>query len=402
MDRLERGDVVALVPEASGSDYVDQVRTQIEELALTRSRDNRSDEGILVFPTSGSTGRPKLVALPISRIERFIDWGVKQFGFDSGTISLSLSPWNFDVSLLDTWAVLAAGGTVVAANAQRLSETEYLGSLLNGHDTTFIQAVPATLDALVRAGAGRSFPSVTDVILTGGVAGAATRQAASGLFPQARFHNVYGSTEVNDCLLYTAPPATFGGAESLPLGSPIVGCEIHLARDGEILPLDACPDGVQGELLVRTPWMAAGYLDHGRIAPLDGSDDGQGLYPMKDRVELTGGRLRYLGRSDRTIKLRGQRVSLDEIEQAACATGMVGAACAWVGPSSSGEELHLAYTEPENGPKKASGLELRLALSRRLPPYAMPNRLHAFEGPFPVNGNGKPHLARIRSEVERA
>lgn len=400
MDRLEQGDIVALVPEASGSDYIDQIRAQIEEFALVRPAVDAPDEGILVFPTSGSTGRPKLVAIPISRIDRFIAWGIDQFSFASETISLSLSPWNFDVSLLDTWAVLAAGGTVVAANPQRLSDTDYVASLLNDHGTTFIQAVPATLQALVRAGDGRSFPSVTDVVLTGGVAGSATRKAASELFPRARFHNIYGSTEVNDCLIYTAPPEVFASLDALPLGSPIADCELYIASEGEVLPLAACSDGVRGELLVRTPWMAAGYIAQGRIEPLTGSADGSGLYSMKDRVEITDGQLWYLGRTDRTVKLRGQRISLDEIEQAACATGLVGAACAWVGSASSGEQLHLAYTVGANGRTSVSGLELRLALSRRLPPYAMPNRLHAFEGPFPVNGNGKPHLERIRSEVE--
>ncbi|MFY1673571.1 AMP-binding protein [Plantactinospora sp. WMMB334] len=394
--------MVALVPETCGLDYVGEVRAQIGETRLIRSTAGGRDEGILALPTSGSTGRPKLVALPISRIERFIAWGVRQFSFHSGTVSLSLSPWNFDVSLLDTWAALAAGGTVVAANAQRLAETEYVANLLNSHDVTFVQTVPSTLDALVRAGNGKPLSSVTDVVLTGGVAGAATRQAAVDLFPHARFHNVYGSTEVNDCLLYTASPETFAAADSVPLGAPIAGCEVHLAHDGRVLPLTACADGVRGELFVRTPWMAAGYLNHGRIEALSDSDAGQELYPMRDRVELVDGQLRYLGRSDRTVKLRGQRVNLDEVEQAACATGVVGAACAWVGPSDSGEELRLAYTGPDNGPKSVSGIELRLALSRRLPPYAMPNRLYAFEGPFPVNANGKPDLRQIRTEIERA
>jgi non-ribosomal peptide synthetase component F len=341
------------------------------------------------------------VALRRNAIERFLEWGVKYFDLDEGSTSLSLGPWNFDVSLLDTWAVLAGGGSVVCANPQRLPEPGYLADLLQDRDITFLQVVPSTLDVLVHAaGPHTTFPFVKDVIVTGGAAGVTTRRAAVDLFPQARFHNVYGSTEVNDCLLHTAPAAEFASTVALPLGAPVAGCDVRVDVDGEILLLADCPDGTEGELLVRTPWMAAGYIEGGRIRPLIDPGPDHGLYRMKDRVLIAGERIAYLGRSDRTVKLRGQRLNLDEIERLASATGMVRAACAWLSASDAGDdELHLAYTTAE-GAAPGSGLQIRLALSGRLPPYAIPSRLHAFGPAFPLNGNGKPHLERIKTQAE--
>ncbi len=401
VDELRRGKVVALVPEMSGDEYCKQVRTQLDALIDARSTADRRNEAVLALPTSGSTGRPKLVALPVSGIERFIGWGVEHFSLDERSTSLSLSPWNFDVSLLDTWAVLAGGGSVICANPQRLHESGYLTNLLHDHDITFLQVVPSTLDVLVHAaGPHASFPFVKDVIVTGGVAGATTRRAAADLFPQARFHNVYGSTEVNDCLLHTAPAAEFASVVALPLGTPVAGCDVRVDVDGEVLRLADCPDGTEGELMVRTPWMAAGYLESGRIRPLIDPGSDQGLYRMKDRVQIAGGRMVYLGRSDRTVKLRGQRLNLDEVERLASETGVVRGACAWLSASDAGEEeLHLAYTTAE-GAVPGSGLQVRLALSGRLPPYAVPSRLHAFGTAFPLNGNGKPHLERIKTQAE--
>lgn len=400
VDELSRGSVVALVPELSGDEYCEQVRTQLDALADARSTPDGRNEGILALPTSGSTGRPKLVALPLSGIERFIAWGVQRFMLDDRTASLSLSPWNFDVSLLDTWAVLAGGGSVICADPHRLHELDYITRLLSDHNISFLQTVPSTLDILVQAaGPDESFTSVKDVIVTGGVAGVTTRRAAAVLFPQARFHNVYGSTEVNDCLLHTASAAEFASAATLPLGTPVAGCDVRVDADGEVLALADCPDGTEGELLVRTPWMAAGYIDCGRIQPLVDPGSDQGLYRMKDRVLVAGDQVVYLGRSDRTVKLRGQRLNLDEIERLASATGVVRAACAWLSASDTGEELHLAYTTAE-GATPGSGLQVRLALSGRLPPYAIPNRLHAFGATFPLNGNGKPHLEQIKIQAE--
>lgn len=401
VDELSRGNVVALVPELSGDEYCEQVRAQLDALTDARSTPHGWNEGILALPTSGSTGRPKLVALPVSGIEGFIAWGVQHFTLDERSASLSLSPWNFDVSLLDTWAVLAGGGSVICADPQRLHEPDYITKLLSGHNISFLQTVPSTLDVLVHAaGPDESFPSVKDVIVTGGVAGVTTRRAAAVLFPQARFHNVYGSTEVNDCLLHTAPAAEFASAVTLPLGTPVAECDVRVDVDGEVRLLADCADGTEGELLVRTPWMAAGYIDCGRITPLIDPGPDQGLYRMKDRVLIAEGRMVYLGRSDRTVKLRGQRLNLDEIERLATATGVVRAACAWLSASDAGEEeLHLAYTTAE-GATPGSGLQVRLALSGRLPPYAIPSRLHAFGTTFPLNGNGKPHLERIKTQAE--
>ena len=399
IDQIGRGRVVALVPESSSDEYVAEIRSQITAFSLDRG-DNPGDDGILALPTSGSTGRPKLVALPVSGIERFMTWAAEQFGFSEASRSLSLSPWNFDVSLLDTWAVLAAGGTVLAARPDRLRDPGYPSGLLRSQDVTFVQTVPSTLEDLVRSRVeGESFPSVRDVVLTGGAASIATRAAAAELFPWARFHNIYGSTEVNDCLIQVLPAEAFATAATLPLGIPISGCEIHLDHRGTVRPLGDCPDGAEGELLVHTPWMATGYITDGRIEPLVAPTSEPVLHRMRDRVILTGGQIHFTGRTDRTVKLRGQRLNLDEVEHAASATGLVGAACAWIESSESGEHLHLAYTNTPADQANPSGLQLRMLLSRRLPPYAMPNRLHPFDVPFPLNGNGKPHLKKIKNIV---
>ncbi|WP_285729024.1 AMP-binding protein [Nocardiopsis sp. ATB16-24] len=401
---LDRGGVAALVPASAADGYFDQVVRQVAHFA--ESRDTAGDTaagGILALPTSGSTGSPKLVAIPAEGIVRFMEWGKRYFGFDASTVSLSLSPWNFDVSLLDTWAVLAAGGTVVAADAARLQDTDYLRRLVFEHRPTFLQTVPSTLDALVKAIAEDDVQeSVTGLVLTGGVAAQVTRGAAARRFPSAVFYNVYGATEVNDCSIQELSAREFAEADTLPLGEPITGCDIVLGLpEGGHVPVDHAGDA-EGEVLVRTPWMALGYLMDGALHPLPAVEvEGhRTLYPMKDRVSCTAGRLTYLGRRDRTVKIRGQRIDLDEIEQAARRTGLAGMACAWIGEEGSDAELHLAYTTAEHAPRPASGLQVRMQLSRLLPSFAMPNRLHLFDRPFPLNGNGKPDLPMIKKQTE--
>lgn len=395
---LNRGGVAALVPTSASAAYVETIAEQVEQFARTRSTStNASEGGVLALPTSGSTGAPKLVALPVTGLAHFLNWGSEYFGFEDATVSLSLSPWNFDVSLLDTWAVLVAGGTVVAAEAARLHDAAYLTRMLDEYRPTFVQVVPSTLDALLNAARDAEYPSVHDVVLTGGVVAQPLRAAATRLFPTATFHNVYGATEVNDCLIETLSAEQFAAAETLPIGKPISGCEVYLDADGDLARLHAAEEAMDGELLVRTPWMALGYIAEGTIAPLPLT--GEGLYPMKDEASWSSGHLMYQGRRDRMVKVRGQRVNLEEIEHCARRTALVGMACAWLENSGSDEKLHLAYTVPDHG-RLVNGFQLRMAMSAHLPAFAMPNQLHAFDGPFPLNGNGKPDLPTIKSHVE--
>jgi acyl-coenzyme A synthetase/AMP-(fatty) acid ligase len=403
LDLLNRGGVAALVPTSASGSYLDAIATQVEHFVRTRTGlTGPGAGGILALPTSGSTGSPKLVAIPAAGIAKFLGWGEDYFGFDASTVSLSLSPWNFDVSLLDTWAVLAAGGTVVAVDSVRLHDANYVAGLLRQYEPTFVQVVPSTLDALVKAACDDVCGAVRDVVLTGGVASRASRAAAARLFPGAVFHNVYGATEVNDCLIATLSSQQFADFEVLPLGMPIAGCEIVLCADDSVRPIAPFAEDGAGELMVRTPWMALGYITDGELQPLPRTTlDGYGaLYAMKDRATLSDGGLEYLGRSDRTIKLRGQRINLDEIEQAARQTGLTAMTCAWVDESTGAQQLHLAYTAPDHASPPAPGLQLRLLMSRDLPAFAMPNHLHPFDRPFPLNGNGKPDLSAIKTLVE--
>lgn len=393
-DLINRGGIAALIPVSASDAYLEAIAEQIELFARTRTEPG----GILALPTSGSTGTPKLVAIPASGLAQFLGWGEEHFGFDETTISLSLSPWNFDVSLLDTWAVLSAGGTVVAADTARLYDTNYLTELLHRHRPTFVQVVPATLDALVNLSDADSYDTVHDVVLTGGVASQSLRTAATRLFPQATFHNIYGSTEVNDCLIETLSAEKFAGADSLPLGRPINGCEVFLGTEDEVQRLDPQMPDTEGELLVRTPWMALGYIHEGAIRPLPTRENH--CYPMRDHASWSAQQLRYLGRYDRTVKIRGQRVSLDEIEQAARSTSLAEMACAWITEAGTNTELHMAYTTSSQTLGTPSSLALRMAMSAILPPFAMPNHLHPFDSPFPLNGNGKPDFASIKSLTE--
>ena len=96
---------------------------------------------------------------------------------------------------------------------------------------------------------------------------------------------------------------------SVPIGLPISNCEIDLVCEKYM------PD--EGEMSVRGACLFVGYFDE----PFFGHHMKNDVTPVHFRTgdfakRLKGGDLVFLGRKDRTIKVNGQRVALEEVENA--------------------------------------------------------------------------------------
>lgn len=108
---------------------------------------------------------------------------------------------------------------------------------------------------------------------------------------------------------------------SVPIGTPIVNCDVVLVGDDDLAN--------HGEIYVSGLCNSTGYYSDSTCMPLDqvklpreyakcGSANGYGdklYFQTGDFAKrLQGGDLVFLGRKDRTIKLNGQRIALEEIE----------------------------------------------------------------------------------------
>lgn len=219
------------------------------------------EESLLTLTTSGSTGVPKLVPVRTEAFDRFGDWATEKFGIDGTTSSLSFSPLNFDLALLDVWTVLEAGGTVVLADAGASGDAGYLRDLAQSNEVTLVQGVPL-LHRLLAADDAR-YPTVRTVVFTGEAVSEQGLRDAFAACPAARFHNVFGCTETNDSFVQDIDPDAY--VHPLPIGAPIDGTDAVLLIEG--------PDGTEvlrgpgtGELLVHTPFQTCGYLEQARNA----------------------------------------------------------------------------------------------------------------------------------------
>jgi acyl-coenzyme A synthetase/AMP-(fatty) acid ligase len=210
-------------------------------------------------------------------------------------------------------------------------------------------------------------------------------------WPHARFSNVYGPAEVNQCTYFHVPPLPNAYAdEQVPIG------RVWENADGLILDEEdkAVEDGEVGELLIRAPTMMRGYWARPDLtdrAFYRASDDGgfeRVFYRTGDLVQrLADGNLRFLGRKDRQIKSRGYRVELDEVEAVLLTHAGVEEIAVFAIADNEGSQQIEAAAILKPG-FAATPHELLRFASGQLPAYAIPRSIRLY-ATFPRTASGK-------------
>ena len=331
--------------------------------------DSAGDDVAYLMYTSGSTGEPKAVAVAHRGIVRLV-LDNRQVEFTSADRVLHASPLTFDASTLEIWGALLNGATLVIVPERQPS----LGALADTIRRHGISVAWFTAD-LFQQMVDAHLESVRAIrrVLTGGdvVSPAHARRVL-----ESRSNvviNGYGPTEnttFTTCHRMSSPDEV--GA-TVSIGRPIANTTTYVL-DGHRRPV---PIGVPGELYTGGAGVARGYWRRPALTaerfvadPFDRSA-GATLYRTGDRVRYhADGRLEFLGRVDRQIKIRGFRVELEEIEAALAKCPDVAEAVVEVHTSPRGKRL-VAYVVPGRSEVSTSALASQLA--NVLPDYMVPS-----------------------------
>nr|APD71715.1 non-ribosomal peptide synthetase 4 [Streptomyces sp.] len=338
-----------------------------------------------VIFTSGSTGAPKGVEVRSAGAAGLVASVVSLTGMGPDSVFVALSDFAFDISVFEIFAPWSVGGElVVAAELQVLANQ--LGPLLEAPGRqTFLQTTPTVLERLLQA--GLDLPTGTVLLLAGE---RLRRSLVAQVAHVEQVWNLYGPTEAtiyataHACL----PLAPDDPEPDLPIGTPVNGAV------ADIRPLSDTSEEV-GELLIGGPGVALGYCGRPDLTA-ERFLDGGSRYATGDVVRRRAdGLLVHAGRLDRQVKIRGNRVELDEVEGAlADLVGHGRVAVRMDVHGVVGPHLAAFVADPH-----CDVVELRRRLADRLPTYMVPTRIYQVSE-IPTTSSGKTDHSALRAPEE--
>ncbi|MEU8924555.1 amino acid adenylation domain-containing protein [Kitasatospora sp. NPDC048545] len=352
-----------------------------------------ADRPLCIVHTSGSTGTPKGIALSRAAFAQFAEWQRERFGIGPDSRVAQWAPLTYDAAYTEILAALTAGAALClppeAARRDPVSVVRWLRRERIGQ----IQTVPSFFRLLTEAldAQGGELPDLRHVLVAGEVFPVDLAEAWAHRAVRPRLHNLYGPTE---CILATHHELPPGGEfpAGVPIGVPIPGREA-LVLDGLGRP---CPVGVPGEIHLRSAFLAGSY--HRRPAETasaylpDPWRPGRTLYRTGDRGHLRAdGTLAFTGRTGNQVKIRGNRIELDEVEAVLEQQSGVREAAAAVRTTASGDPCLVGYVVADPG---VSGEALRRLVAARLPAPAVPD-LIAVLADLPRTATNKRDRARL-------
>ncbi len=363
--------------------------------ALGPSQADPDDLAAILY-TSGSTGRPKGVMLSHANMWLGAVSVAHYLALATDDVTLAVLPLSFDYGqnqLLSTWF---AGGAVVPLDFLFAKD---VAKACAKHGVTTIAAVPPLWVQLTEidwpAEARAPLRRLTN---SGGALTVDLVRSLRALFPEARLFPMYGLTEAFRST-YLDPELVDSHPTSM--GKAIPFAEILVINDaGEV-----AADNEEGELVHCGPLVAQGYwqdaertAERFKPAPAASTYGGTAVW-SGDRVRRDAdGLLYFAGRRDAMIKSAGNRISPQEVEDAALATGLVAEAVALgVADARLGQAVHLVV-RGEGG--EAARADLAKRLQRDLPNFMQPAVIH-WRKAMPLNPNAKIDRTALQVELNQ-
>lgn len=353
--------------------------------------ENVSPEDLLaLLYTSGSTGQPKGVKLSHGGVANEAMAMARLVELGPGDRVLQFASPGFDAALEEIFATLASGATLVPRPkgiAEDLAEFQrfLIASGITVLDLTTAfwaewcawmaeenQRIPAMIRAVIVGGERLSASAVADWQRSGG--------------ETIPLVNSYGPTEAS---IVATAEVLIGPMTNTdpPIGRPLPGVIARVA-DAKGARL---PEGAGGELWLGGYGLSPGYWRRpDRTEARFVTIEGQRFYRTGDRVYRdSAGNLRFLGRIDNQLKIRGQRVEPEEVKRAVESFAGVGGSHVGMSDGHLAAWVKWSQAAPEGWP----GL-LAQHLSRLLPAAAVPVRWARVEV-FPLTERGKLDTASL-------
>jgi amino acid adenylation domain-containing protein len=343
-----------------------------------------------ILHTSGSTGVPKGVIQSHDCLIHLADWTSKALGLTGNERILALSSFGFDASFHEVMLSLTLGATLVEIQPEHRQDIHRIREAIQHHGVTLAWIPARLLNSILEIDADyfAECHSLRQIVTTGEALIISEALAAWVKSAGIRLLNFYGPTETHvvTCLVVDSDHLM-----PVPdIGFPVHNADIGLLDESGNLVLEGFP----GEIWVAGPYLACGYLNDSESTQQKFVErNGIRWYKTGDtgRVQ-SDGHIRYLGRKDQQIKIRGFRVEPFEVENLLHALPEIDQAAVAVEKSPE-TRLVAFYTGNE-----MTDSQFRASCLKVMPDYMVPE-VQVRVAELPRNINGKIDRSKLLTSL---
>jgi len=376
---------------------------------------SQSTDVVYTIYTSGTTGKPKGVLLNNRNLVNYVHWFSAAAHLASSDRVLLVSSFAYDLGYTAVYPSLVNGAQLhlVAKETYLLPETAL--NYIMENRITYIKVTPSLFTLMVNSEdfSVEKCSTLRLVVLGGEAINLRDVETIRRICGGIQVMNHYGPTEATiGCVAEMIDFDRFDSYLQLPtIGRPIHNTSIYILDSQQRVQ----PVGIAGELCISGDCLAGGYLNRPEFTSEKFDQDDQDKkektkvlwgpgaifqkspWPPEASIYHTGdlacrlpdGRIRFLGRIDQQVKIKGFRIELEEIRSHLVTHPNVEDAAVIDRTNDNGDRYLCAYIVSGNTGEPAPAVNpLRDHLSRLLPEYMIP----AFYVPvaeIPLTANGK-------------
>lgn len=367
-------------------DQIVQTKADISIIEKRKNYITDTDPAYIMY-TSGSTGTPKGVVIAHRGIINYALWLIDEFKINDKSVLGLQSGFHFDNSVFDIYTSFFTGATMVIIPEILFMYPNQLVEFMAKKMITTVFWVPTVMINVANSGAleNAALERLKTVVFAGEVMPNKQLNIWRKNLPNCLYANLYGPTEITvDCTYYIVD-RQFENNDPLPIGVAVPNSRILILNENNKL----CKQGEKGELCVAGVGLALGYYNNKELTdkvfvqnPLNDKYN-ETIYRTGDiAYENDEGLIMYVGRRDNQFKLRGNRIELGDIENAASCVECVKKACALF--DGANEKIILVIETDE----QINLRKLNLQLAKYLPKYMLPGQL-VIEEQMPLTPNRK-------------
>ncbi|MDX4050854.1 AMP-binding protein [Aliarcobacter cryaerophilus] len=276
----------------------------------SKSKINLHKDLALMLSTSGSTGSPKMVKLTKNNICSNTNSIVNYLNLDNKSVPITNLPlhYSFGLSILNTH--LSVGSKIVVTEDSIMSKDFW--ELFNINNVTTLSGVPYTFDILKKIGFFKmKLPSLKYITQAGGKLNSKLIEEYYN-FSKAnniKFYVMYGQTEATARISYL--PYSEVMTKNMSIGIAIPDGELYIQNLETKEKIEKTYES--GELVYKGSNVMMGYANN--LDDLSTGDTMNSTLFTGDLAYKDEDNYFYItGRIKRFIKIFGNRISLDEIE----------------------------------------------------------------------------------------